>query len=134
MIVVDTTILASFYLENPHKQEIEALFVKDCQWLAPTMWRSEFRNLLASYMHQGTIRLDESLTIMTACEELMEKMEYKPTSSHVLTLVQVSGCSAYECEYVALARDFSTVLITLDWSLLKSFPRIALTPTAFLAL
>ena len=134
MIVVDTTIIASLYLENPHKQEIEALLVKDSQWVAPMMWRSEFRNLLASHMHQGSIRLDEALTIMAACEELMERMEYKPTSPHVLSLVQVSGCSAYDCESVAIARDLGTVLVTFDWNLLKSFPRITLTPSAFLAL
>ena len=98
------------------------------------MWRSEFRNLLASHMHQGSIRLDEALTIMAACEELMERMEYKPTSPHVLSIVQVSGCSAYDCEYVAIARDLGTVLVTFDWNLLKSFPRITLTPSAFLAL
>ena len=134
MIVVDTTILASLYLENPHRQEIEELFLKDCYWLAPIVWRSDFRNLLASYIHQGTIQLDKALEVMAACEELMDKMEHEPSSLHVLSLVQVSGCTASECAYVAVARDFGTVLITLDWTFLKTFPRIALTPTAFLAL
>jgi predicted nucleic acid-binding protein len=133
MIVVDTNIIASLYLANPHPEEVEALYVTDRHWFAPRLWRSEFRNVLALYIRQKILTLNEALTIIAASEEVIGKLEFEPTSTHILSLARTSGCSAYDCEYVALARDLGTLLITFDRKLLASFPDTVLTPTAFLA-
>src|SRR5688572_29978683 len=118
MIVVDTNIIASLYLENPHREEIEALLRKDSHWLAPRLWRSELRNVLALYIRQGMMRVEQALDIMTASEEFMRSVALESTSIDILTLAHDSGCSAYDCEFVALARDLGTVLITFDRKLL----------------
>ena len=36
-----------------------------------------------------------------------------------------SHCSAYDCEFVALALELEVPLVTADRQLLRSFPRIA---------
>ena len=46
MIVVDTNILAYLYLPGDFTERAEALLAKDADWVAPTLWRSEFRNIL----------------------------------------------------------------------------------------
>lgn len=38
-------------------------------------------------------------------------------------------CSAYDCEFVALARTLSTKLVTMDVKLLRAFPGIAVALT-----
>jgi predicted nucleic acid-binding protein len=133
MIIVDTNIITALYIENPHQDEIDALLVRDPLWFAPSLWRSEFRNVLLQYIRHQIITLDRALVVMEASESLMGTTEFEPSSAHILRLADSSGCSAYDCEYVALARTLGTVLITFDRKLLSSFPAIAFTPAAFLA-
>ena len=52
-------------------------------------------------------------------------MEYAIKSNQVLELVRSSDCSAYDCEFVALAMELGTKLVTMDRKLLKAFPKYA---------
>ncbi|WP_347888070.1 hypothetical protein ABHF54_10550 [Nitrosomonas europaea] len=47
MIVVDSNVLAHFYLPGEYTAAAEALFKHDPDWAVPVLWRSEFRNILA---------------------------------------------------------------------------------------
>jgi predicted nucleic acid-binding protein len=42
-----------------------------------------------------------------------------------MELVRHSDCSAYDCEFVALAMMLETKLFTMDKQLLRSFPEYA---------
>lgn len=48
----------------------------------------------------------------------------------VLELVRDSDCSAYDCEFVALAMSLGITLVTEDKKLLKAFPAQALALSA----
>lgn len=134
MIIVDTNIIAGLYIDNPHVAEVEALLVASPNWFAPELWRSEFRNVLIQYVRHSRIALMDALQIMDYAEELIGLVEVYPPSVQILRLADTSGCSAYDCEFVALARALGTVLITFDRKLRAAFPTIAMTPSAFLAL
>lgn len=43
----------------------------------------------------------------------------------MVRLAARSGCSAYDCEFVTLARDLDVRLVTLDRQILRSFPKLA---------
>ncbi len=51
--------------------------------------------------------------------------EFEIDSDDVLELVRDSDCSAYDCEFIALAIKLDTKLITVDKKLLKAFPERA---------
>lgn len=53
------------------------------------------------------------------------------TSNQVLELVNASSCSAYDCEFVALARDLKVSLVTVDRQILTDFPDTAISLDAF---
>ena len=132
MIVVDSNVLAYLYLPSEHTPAAEALLQRDADWAAPVLWRSEFRNILAGYMRRGTLTCDHACLIQREAEALMAGTEFEVESAAVLDLVRQSDCSAYDCEFIALADKLGTSLVTLDRKLLKAFPTraVSLTTTA----
>jgi len=125
MIVVDTNVISYLLLPTPHTANAERLFQADPDWAAPVLWRSEMRNVLALYLRKGLLRLDQAIRLQSRAEDILHGNEYQVPSTAVLTLAQQSGCSAYDCEFVALAQDLEIPLITADKSLLSAFPEHA---------
>jgi predicted nucleic acid-binding protein len=133
MIVADTNIIAYLYLEGVRSAQVEKLLEKETQWAAPLLWRSEFGNVLALYMRKRNLSLEQAQQIMQEAMLLMQEREYEIVSSHVLELVAASGCSAYDCEFVALAEDLGISLVTVDKKILNEFSQIAVSLDDFLA-
>src|SRR3990170_1218084 len=131
MIVVDTNVIGYLYLASPHARQAEQALLKDADWAAPLLWRSEFRNVLAMYIRKHWLSLEASQQIITEALGLMEDQEYEVDSDQVLKLVTLSSCSAYDCEFVALAQEVGTPLVTVDKQLLSDFPRTAVSLATF---
>lgn len=125
MIVVDTNILTYLYLPTDYSAKAEGLLLRHPEWAAPTLWRSEFRNVLTLYLRKNLLALEQALAIQMEAESLLQETEYMVNSLDVLQLVQQSKCSAYDCEFVALAQYLNLPLITMDKQILKEFPAIA---------
>lgn len=123
MIVVDSNVLAYLYLPCEYTAAAEALFEKESDWAAPILWRSEFRNILAGYMRRKAISFEQASALQREAESLLEGAEFELESSAVLELVRDSDCSAYDCEFVALAMKLDTKLVTMDKKLLRAFPK-----------
>ena len=124
MIIVDTNVIGCLYLASERSEQAEQALMKDSAWAAPLLWRSEFRNVLASYLRENLIDLEDALSILEEAEALMRGGEYEVVSAQVLRLAASSGCSAYDCEFVALAYDLGMPLVTVDKQLLVQFPNI----------
>lgn len=131
MIVVDANILVGLLLPGDGASTTERVYAKDPDWIAPLLLRSEFRNVLATLLRGRVIDSDSALLIMEEAERLLDGNEFPVDSAEVLTLSGRSACSAYDCEYVALARMLRIPLVTLDREILVSFPKIAIDPDSF---
>ena len=125
MIVVDSNVLAYLYLPGQHTRHAEALLERDPQWAAPLLWRSEFRNILAGYLRREAITFKQACSLQHEAEDLLAGSEYAVDSDAVLKLVRDSDCSAYDCEFIALAIQLGTRLVTADKKLLRAFPEVA---------
>ena len=123
MIIVDTNIITYLFIEGDSTTKAEQAFKKDEVWAAPILWRSEFRNVLAFYIRNQNLKLENAIKIMNEATHLMNDNEYDVTSLDVLKLAEISECSAYDCEFVALAKDLGIKLITLDNKVLEAFPQ-----------
>lgn len=126
MIVVDTNIIAYLYLPTDFTGHAERLLECDPEWAVPLLWRSEFRNVLALYMRKALVSLGEAVRIQEEAESLLKENEYVSVSHDVLRLVSVSSCSAYDCEFVALAQSQGVKLVTMDHKILADFPETAI--------
>jgi predicted nucleic acid-binding protein len=125
VIVVDSNILAYLYLPGDFTAAAEGLLVKHPKWGAPVLWRSEFRNVLAGYLRRNTITFTRACNIQTEAENLMSGAEFEVDSLVVMQLVHESDCSAYDCEFIALAMQLKCNLVTMDKKLLRAFPLLA---------
>lgn len=131
MIVIDTNVIAYLLLEGEHTERAEAVFLSDSDWVSPYLWRSEFRNILALYLRRGYLELDVAKQIMQEAEALMFSKEFEIESEKILNLVKNSQCSAYDCEYVALAQQLKVDLVTADRKILAEFPSTAIPLSSF---
>jgi predicted nucleic acid-binding protein len=122
MIVVDTNVVAYLLIPGQYTQAARATLARDAEWAAPTLWRSEFRNVLALYLRKGELSLRQATALQDAAEELLLGREHLVASHDVLALAKASGRSEYDCEFVVAARHLGVKLITSDRPLLASFP------------
>ena len=130
MIVVDSNVLAYLYLPSEHTAAAEALMRLDPVWAAPVLWRSEFRNILAGYLRRKALTFEQANRLQREAEDLLAGSEFEVDTLTVLELVRDSDCSAYDCEFVALALKLDTKLVTMDRKILRAFPTRAVALTA----
>ena len=133
MIVVDTNLLVYLHVEGQRTAQAEAVLRRDSIWVAPILWRSEFRNTLAGLVRRRALTLEDALRIVAEAERGMAGGEYGVASQQVLLLAEQSGCSAYDCEFVSLAQDLGVHLVTADRQVLAAFPAVAVAPAVFAA-
>ena len=69
-----------------------------------------------------TPAFEQACDVQGEAEDLLADAEFEVDSAAVLELVRDSDCSAYDCEFVALAVKLDTKLVTVDKKLLMAFP------------
>jgi predicted nucleic acid-binding protein len=131
MIVVDTNVIAYLLIPGQYTNAARASLARDPEWAAPMLWRSEFRNVLALYMRRGELSLRQATALQETAEALLAGREHLAASSDVLALASTSGRSAYDCEFIAIARQLSRKVVTSDRPLLASFPDDTFALSAF---
>ncbi|MEX0646975.1 MAG: type II toxin-antitoxin system VapC family toxin [Balneolaceae bacterium] len=131
MIVVDTNVIASMWVPNDMDEWVYKVLKKDDNWVAPLLWRSEFRNVLSIYLRKDIFEFSVVLQATEEAEQLMDANEFEVNSTQVMSFVLDSSCSAYDCEFVALADDLNVPLVTFDKKILREFPDISIHPKEF---
>lgn len=124
MIVADTNLILYLHINGDLSPVALRVLQKDSHWITPPLWQSEFRNALAGYMRRG-MSLEMAQEIMEDTLHVMEERQVIPDSNRVLALAANSACTAYDCEFVALAEQLGIPLVTADKQLIKAFPTIA---------
>ena len=122
MIAVDTNVIAYLFLRGDFAAQAEGWLKADREWVAPMLWRSEFRNLLAGYLRRKRLTFEAMREIQREAETLLIGNEHEVDSQRVLELVRDSDCSAYDCEFVSVAMRLGVKLLTADKKVLKAFP------------
>jgi predicted nucleic acid-binding protein len=131
VIVADANLITHFVVRNECSEMADAVCAADPVWVAPLLWRSEVRNALVKYLHHGGMALESAMVSLHVAEEAINGREYTVDSRSVLELAVRSKCTAYDCEYVALAQDLGVPLVTTDKQILQAFPKIAVSMEAF---
>ena len=118
-------------MASPFSAAADAAWAKDPDWIVPILWRSEFRNALAGSIRKRSLTVEEAIAIANLAEAMLDKKEFPVSTSAVLQLVSTSNCSAYDCEFVALAHMNGVGLLTVDRQILREFPEVAVSLKSF---
>jgi len=99
VIVVDSNVIGYLHIPGERSDDADLALRKDPHWVATKL-------------------MDEALQLMAGHERDVD-------SARVLGLAAESGCSAYDCEFVSLAKDLRVALVTVDKQILSRFPDTA---------
>lgn len=125
MIVVDVNTIAYLWIPGEMTQHAERALATDPHWVSTLLWRSEFRNILTGYLQRGDFDEATVTRCLEGAESQLAGHEYLIPTTLVMEKVSISTCSACDCEYVALADDLNTTLVTSDKQILDEFPDLA---------
>ena len=100
--------------------------------MLPTIWRSEFLNVLTTAIRAKALRLDEAHVAWHAALLLVGVHEVEPSGDAVLERAAETNLSAYDAQFVVAAADLDVPLITFDRRLLTACPELAMSPEQFL--
>ena len=131
MIVVDVNTIAYLWIPGEMTELAERALARDPHWVTSILWRSVFRSILAGYLRRGDLDREALDRCLNAAESQLGGHEYLVPSPLVMKKVSVSTCSAYDCEYVALAEDLNAMLVTSDRQILREFPSLTASLRAF---
>ncbi|HNY92914.1 MAG TPA: type II toxin-antitoxin system VapC family toxin [bacterium] len=134
MIVVDSQLIAALLLNNEKTDLAREVLRRDDEWIAPLLWRSEFRQLLAFYLRKKVLTLRQASLIMQEAESLMQGGQFEIPSLDILTVTEKYDCSAYAAEYIALAQEQGVPLVTMDKMYLRKFPAVTMNAESFISM
>lgn len=133
MIVVDTNLVAYLLIEGERSEATRRAYLKDSGWVAPVLWKSEFRNVLALYIRNGAFPLEKAIEFATVAEGLVEDLVDTAPTADILELASTSQLSAYDCEFVAAAQRLDLYLVAADRRIPDRFPENAVSLEAYVA-
>jgi predicted nucleic acid-binding protein len=133
MIVADTNLIASLFLSTAATPVAEAVLERDPDWTAPALWRCEIKNVLATQVRVLGLPLDHAVALFEEAVEVMLEPEMEVEHGAILRLAQATKLSAYDAEFLGLARALGIRIVTLNGGILKAAPDVAISPDAFVA-
>ena len=132
MIVADTSLIASLFLQTSATRTAEAVLEKDPDWTAPALWRYEFKNVLATQVRLMGLPLDQAVALFDEAGGVILEPEIEVEPRAILRLAEVQKLTAYDAEFLALALALGLKIVTLDRAVLRAAPNFALSPDAFI--
>ena len=91
----------------------------------PELWRHEFLNVLASYLRFDKVPVAALLSAWERARDLFGNSTCEVNMPNALRVAGEQNISAYDAQYVVLARNLGVPLITEDRKLLRAAPKEA---------
>ena len=131
MIVADASLLAHLLIPSPESALAEDVYRKDPEWSAPVLWRSELRSVLLKHMRHSGMKIELAKAVVEKALLVIRDRETLPPNLAVLEAALFFNVSAYDAEYLAVARQLGVPLLTFDRKLQQAAPELAIAPNAF---
>lgn len=126
MIVVDTKVMVHLVSGRGEPGERAAALLRaDAEWAAPAILPSELRNVLLGFVRRGWAALTDVQDMHRDALAVLQERIAAPDGGAVLATAAETGLSAYDAEFVVLARRLRVPLVSLDRAILEAAPETA---------
>jgi len=126
MIVVDTNVMVYLLSGSGRGEDAARLLAHDPEWAAPPILLSELRNVMVGLLRRGQIQDVDALDICEDAEAVLGGRVASVPASPVLDTAVRGNLSAYDAEFVVLARQLGIPLVTADQAILDGAPDVAI--------
>jgi predicted nucleic acid-binding protein len=131
MIVADTNLVSYLLIEGDRTEVARRVWARDPVWVLPTLWRSEFLNVLATMVRVGRLEAKEARTAWRRARDVFRGSEAEPDGEGVLDAAIEYGISAYDAQFVVVAETLDVPLVTFDEALSVACPGAAQSAESF---
>lgn len=125
MIVVDTQVMVYLLTGTGAGERAAALLRRDPEWTAPPILLSELRNVLVGFVRRGWLSERDALEIHDDAEAILGDRIASVPGLPVVDAALRGSLSAYDAEFVVLARQLGVPLVTADRVVLDGAPDVA---------
>ncbi len=132
MIVADVNLPIYLFVNGPFTSLAAEVLARDPFWVIPPCYRYELLNVIATHIRKNEFDVAEGLRVIREIARTVE-VRTDPDRAEVLRLSVVSRIATYDCEYVALADELGTRVVTKDRKMLQAFPGITISLEDFAA-
>lgn len=122
MIVADANIIVYATLTGDMTPLARRLRGLDPVWVVPSLCRHELANALLSHVKYGNLSGDDIPTVWDSFSLVIDGNEHDMHLPSVVRLAAERDISAYDAQYVALARQIGKYLVTEDKRLISRCP------------
>jgi predicted nucleic acid-binding protein len=133
VIVIDTNLIVQTVLPSDAHAVALEVAARDPAWVAPSLWRSELRNVLATSMRVRGLKLRDAVAAFEAADQLVTDFDVDGFAEACLALAAKGRISGYDAEFVFAAERLGKPLVSSDRRLAKAFPGRVLSPEEFVA-
>ena len=126
MIVVDTNVMVYLLTGSGRGREAARLLADDPEWAAPPILLGELRNVIVGLLRRGQLRDQDALDICEDAEAVLGDRVASVPAPPVLDTAIRGKMSAYDAEFVVLARRLRVPLVTADQAILDGAPDVAI--------
>ena len=131
MIVVDTNIMVRLVVGGEDGAEAALLLKRDTEWAAPGILVSELRNVLLGFVRRSTVTPEQAKAMSDDASVILGDRIVNVSGSQVIDVALQCGLTAYDAEFVALARTLGVSLVTLDNDILQGATDVAVSLQTF---
>ena len=129
MIVVDTNVVVQLVAGGDQYIATARLLRRDAMWSAPPILMSELRNVLLGFVRRGAITEEQAAAMIEDAAGILGGRIAGISGPQTIATALECGLTAYDAEFVVLARMLRVPLATLDQAILSGAPDVAVPPT-----
>ncbi|HWQ70496.1 MAG TPA: type II toxin-antitoxin system VapC family toxin [Patescibacteria group bacterium] len=124
MVLIDTNIAVSLWVENDWTHAARRLLEKDWDWRTESFALIEFANVMATYVRMGLTSEREALAQLDEAEAFLSPGLTTVTHHQALVVAMTYKVSIYDALFLVAARELEVKLVTEDATLRRAAPEL----------